>query len=124
MTEKHVLWFEKALSSFPNSGHIPATEGELNVKDLDTIKDAAWEARAKWYNIVLKLNIDPGTLDTIQENNDNIDDQFQAMLTTWLKVNPRPTWGALAVALRSRIVGYEQLAERCMLPAAKKRRFS
>ena len=124
MTEKHALWFEKAPSSFPNSGIIPDTEGELNIKDLDAIKEAAWEARAKWYNIGLKLNIDPGTLDTIKGNYDSIDDQFQAMLTTWLKINPRPTWGALAIALRSRIVGYEQLAECCMLPAVKKRRFS
>ena len=99
----------------PSSGGAYACD--LSIKDLSRVQEAVWDARAKWYNIGLKLDIDPGTLDTIKGNSDNIDDRFRAMLTTWLKmINPRPTWGALAKALRSPTVGYERLAERCVMP--------
>ena len=113
MTEKHVLWLGKAPSSSPNGGNIiPATEGQLNIKDLRVVQKAAWDARTKWYNIGLELDIDPETLDVIEGNNKDIDKQFRSMLMTWLKmVNPRPTWGALAEALRSSTVGYGHLAD-------------
>ena len=114
MTKRHALWLGKASSDSANV--IPAIEGELSTKDLRKVQRAAWDARAKWYNIGLELDIDPGTLDTIKGNNDNIDDRFRAMLTTWLKmVEPKPTWEALAEALRSPPVGYEHLAERCIM---------
>ena len=118
MTEKHTVWLGNITpSSSDSSNIIPATEGELNIKNLRMVQRAAWDARAKWYNIGLELDIDPGTLDTIKRDNDNSDDRFRAMLTTWLKmVNPKPTWEALAEALRSPTVGYEHLAERCVIP--------
>ena len=82
------------------------------MKDLGKVQRAAWDARAKWYNIGLELEIDPGTLDTIKNDNNNSDDQFRAMLTTWLKmVQPKPTLAALAEALQSPTVGFEHLAE-------------
>ena len=84
----------------------------LSITDLGTVQRKTWEARAKWYNIGLELDIDPGTLDTIIGNNDDIDNRFRVMLVTWLKmVNPKPTWEALAEALRSPTVGCEHLAE-------------
>ena len=125
MTEKHALWLGKATSSPNNNNIIPATEGELNVKDLCAVQEAAWDARAMWYNIGLKLGIDPGTLDVIEGNNKDIDKQFRAMLMTWLKmVDPRPTWEALADALQSPTVGYEHLAEHCVMPPVKKARLT
>ena len=82
------------------------------MKDLRKIQRAAWEARAKWYNIGVELDMDPGTLDTLKGNNDDIDDRFRAMLMTWLKtVQPRPTLAALAEALQSPTVGFGHLAE-------------
>ena len=127
MTEKHALWLGKATSSSDSCDHdsaniiIPAIEGELNINDLREVQKTSWDARAKWYNIGLELKIDPGTLDTIKGNNDNIDDRFRAMLTTWLKmVKSKPTWETLAEALRSPTVGYEHLAEQCMMPQVKR----
>ena len=118
MSEKHSVWLGNITpSSSDSSNIIPAAEGELNIKNLRMVQRAAWDARAKWYNIGLELDIDPGTLDTIKRDNDNSDDRFRAMLTTWLKmVDPKPTWEALAEALRSPTVGYEHLAERCVIP--------
>ena len=84
----------------------------LGMKDLRKVQRATWEARAKWYNIGLELEIDPGTLDTVKGNNDDIDDRFRAMLMTWLKmVQPKPTLAALAEALQSPTVGFGHLAE-------------
>ena len=64
----------------------------------------------KWYFIGLKLGIDAETLETIEQNKVEIDDRFRTMLTTWLRT-VRPTLGALAEALKSPTVGYEQLVE-------------
>ena len=45
-------------------------------------------------------------------NRGDIGDCFRAMLSQWLKRTlPRPTWNALAEALRSRSVGLSHLAE-------------
>ena len=69
----------------------------------------------KWYNIGLELDIDPGTLDAIKNDNDSSDDRFRAMLTTWLKmVQPKPTLAALADALQSPTVGFGHLAEQVL----------
>ena len=88
------------------------------MKDLRKVQRATWETRAKWYNIGLELEIDPGTLDTIKNDNDNSDDRFRAMLATWLKmVQPKPTLAALAEALQSPTVGFGHIAEQ--VPALK-----
>ena len=128
LTDKHKIWLGEATVLPPSDGAYACDRaagpcGNLSIKDLSKVQRAAWDARAKWYNIGLELEIDPGTLDTIKGNNDNIDDRFRAMLTTWLKMaEPRPTREALAEALRSPTVGYEHLAECCMLlPVGKTR---
>ena len=125
MTEKHALWLGKATSSSSDHDIIPPIEGELNMKDLCEVQRATWDARRQWYNIGLELHIDPGTLDVIEGNNKDINNCFRAMLTTWLKmVEPKPTWETLAEALRSPPVGFEHLAERCVMPPIKKARLS
>ena len=85
------------------------------MKDLGKVQNTAWESRAKWYNIGLALEIDPGTLDVVQVNNRDVDDCFRAMLATWLKmVRPKPTLAALAEALQSPTVGFGHLAEQIL----------
>ena len=74
-----------------------------------------WDARTKWYNLGLELDLDIATLDSIKENNDSIEDRFRAMLTTWLKtVDPNPTLAALAEALRSPTVGCKHLVKQIL----------
>ena len=91
--------------------------GELSIDDIGDVLEAVWEARVKWYNIGLKLGISAGTLDSISKaNNQNPDDCLTAMIKDWLKNGkPKPSWAQLAKALKSRMVGYAQLAEE--LPA-------
>ena len=89
--------------------------GALGTSDLRKVYKAAWDARTKWYNVGLELEMDSATLDTIEGEKSHIDDRFRAMLTTWLKaVNPRPTLAALAEALRSPTVGCGHLAEQIL----------
>ena len=86
--------------------------GHLSPNDLRRVQDAIWEARAKWYNLGLGLNITPDTLDSIElANQQNPDRCFRAMLTKWLRKHQQPTWSALAEALRSPSVELTHLAE-------------
>ena len=91
--------------------------GALTIDNLGDVLEVVWEARAKWYNIGLKLGISVGTLDSISKaNNQNPDDCLTAMIKDWLKNGkPKPSWAQLAKALKSPMVGYAQLAEE--LPA-------
>ena len=85
------------------------------MSDLCKVQRAAWDARTRWYNIGLELEIDPGTLDTIKIDNTETNDCFRAMLTSWLKmVQPKPTLTALAEALQSPTVGFGHLAEQVL----------
>ena len=85
----------------------------LTLGNLGGVLEAVWEARAKWYNIGLKLGISVGTLDSINKTaNQNPDDCITAVIKDWLKNGkPKPTWAAVAKALKSPMVGYAQLAE-------------
>ena len=117
LTDKYKIWLGEIAELQSSSGGTYACDSAARKLGIKEVQRAAWDARSKWYNIGLELNIDQGTLDVIEGDNKGIDKQFRAMLTTWLKtVNPRPTWEALAEALRSPTVGYEHLAECCMLP--------
>jgi hypothetical protein len=86
---------------------------ELTPGNLGDVLEAVWEARSKWYNIGLKLRISPGTLDSISKAaNQNPDDCLTAVIKDWLKNGkPKPSWEALAIALKSPMVGFAQLAE-------------
>ena len=111
MTDKHRIWLGESKAISSNGGTSPAVTGHLTIKDLRKVQRAAWDARTKWFNIGLELEIDPETLDTIKRDNSDTEDRFRAMLTTWLKtVDPKPSLAALAKALRSPTVGREQLA--------------
>ena len=117
LTDKHKIWLGEVLPSSASAYACDPAGKKLGIKDLSKVQKAAWDARPKWYNIGLELNIDPGTLDSIEGSNKGIDDRFRVMLTTWLKmIDPTPTWEALAEALRSPIVGHEQLAKQCTSP--------
>ena len=84
----------------------------MSPNDLRRVQDTVWEARAKWYNLGLGLDITPDSLDSIElANQQNPDRCFRAMLTKWLREQDQPTWRALAEALKSPSVGLTHLAE-------------
>ena len=81
--------------------------------DLREIVNATWDARSKWYTIGLGLDIPVGTLDAISLNNNGICEScYTKTLTEWLRRDSlRPTWNALAEALRSPSVHMRRLAQ-------------
>ena len=87
--------------------------GVLNISDLHKVQDAIWAARAKWYDIGLRLGISADTLDAIDNAHQHKPEEcFTHTIKEWLRNDdPRPTWEALADALRSPVVGHAHLAE-------------
>ena len=85
----------------------------LSIQNLAEIQSTIWEARPKWYNLGLGLDIAADSLDAIGlANAQNPDSCFRAMLTQWLRGHhPKPTWNALADALESQPVGLGDLAK-------------
>ena len=91
------------------------TVDQLSVSDLHDVMRIAWKARAQWYNIGLGIGISADALDTIALHNKRNDDRFVSMLRMWLRRSyPRPTWNALAKALRSPTVNKYHLAEQIL----------
>ena len=65
----------------------------------------------KWYDLGLQLGVEEGTLENIKsDNHENSQNCLRGMLSTWLKVDPKPMWDTLCTALRSRTVGANRLA--------------
>ena len=65
----------------------------------------------QWYDLGLQLKLTEGTLETIKsDNHENAQHCLRKVLSTWLKIDPRPSWQTLCAALRSRTVGAEKLA--------------
>ena len=65
----------------------------------------------QWYDLGLQLELEEGRLETIKsDNHENAQHCLRKVLSTWLKIDPRPSWQTLCGALRSRTVGAEKLA--------------
>ena len=80
---------------------------------LKNARSALYPVRAKWRDIGIELEIDIGTLDSIERSchfQDN--DCLTRMLDYWLKqTDPPPSWDAILEALESGPVGEGHLAE-------------
>ena len=93
------------------SGDVELNPGPLTSDDLKKILNSLWDARTKWYNMGIQLEMKVPVLETIKQNHPNeVDLCFTMMLTEWLKqTDPPPTWEALVDALKSSSVGYGEL---------------
>ena len=86
--------------------------GHLTITDLKTVQAALWEARPKWYNLGLQLDMAVDDLDVIERKNLKNDDEcLTDLLRQWLRQgNPPPTWKAIVKALQSPTVNLTPLA--------------
>ena len=85
----------------------------MSDKDIKRVRRDIYEARAKWYDIGIELEISIGTLKSIKSMCDSPAECLVEMLDTWLKqVDPKPSWRLLINALEQPTVGEERLAER------------
>ena len=87
--------------------------GQLTSKDLKTVRKAVWDARTKWMDIGLELDLSMADLTAIEAaHHIDIGRCFIEMLTLWLKqVDPPPTWSAMVAALQDPIIGFGDLAK-------------
>ena len=84
---------------------------ELSSDDLITVLKELHEACTKWYYIGLTLKVPASTLDGIEAQSNDPKKCLLRAVQHWLRtVDPKPTWQALADALKSCLVEEHQLA--------------
>ena len=100
----------KELSLFP---HRPLASGpELTEDDLATILNETQEVRARAYYVGLNLKLSTDVLDSIMlQYSDNLDRLLHILKEFLRRVEPRPTWSAVVIALQSPSVGLHKLAD-------------
>ena len=85
----------------------------MSIQDLQKVRSACWEARIKWADIGIELNLNKDDLDAIRQNHSaDVGTCFTEMLTIWLRqTTPPPNMAQLISALKQPPVGLHQLAE-------------
>ena len=78
---------------------------QLRIEDLAEIYTATCDAKFKWYEIGMFLQVPIETLDVIEYDGGGVSRKFQNMLLFWLRNSKNRTWYALADALRNETVG-------------------
>ena len=87
--------------------------GQLTPRDLKTVRTEIWEARLKWCDIGIELELSKSDLDTIQQNYTEVNKCFNEMLCEWVKrVDLQPNWNSLVNALCAPAVGLGHLAQK------------
>ena len=82
----------------------------ITVSDLRKVYTATFEARDKWRNILLMLDLSKATIDSIGTKfHDNPKDCYREGLSEWL-INGERSWGDLVEALSSPIVSLKDIA--------------
>ena len=86
---------------------------QLTIRDLKIVRNALWDARTKWKDIGLELDMSTTDLEKIEAvHRSDIGGCLIDMLALWLKqVDPPPTWTAIVAALQDRVIGEGGLAE-------------
>ena len=76
------------------------------------VRGALINVQARWYHIGVELRLPEGTLSAIRTQFSDLTDCLTEMCTKWLKrIDPPPTWDALANVVESPTVGEEHLAQ-------------
>ena len=104
----YILHFSYAFLSCPAFNFII----QLNSDDLGEVQEALWEARLKWRNIGLRLNMKSHELDTIsKEAGDDIGEKFTKMVEFRLKMTEPCTWKILYEVLKNPTVNMPHVAK-------------
>lgn len=87
----------------------------MDIDDFAEVQEAVWEARSKWYNIGIRLKLKVPDLDCIDaEPGINVEEKFNRMVKSWLKMTESCTWPALCEALKHPTVAMPNVAEEVM----------
>ena len=78
--------------------------------DLVCVLEEILDVSADWYDLGLQLKVGIGTLKSIRTEFSAPKHQLREMLNAWLATGDNPCWKTLIDALRSKMVGENQLA--------------
>lgn len=99
-----------------NQSTIEAMADRLTKDDLKIVRSAVFDAAAKWYDLGIELGIPADRLDSIKmKENDNPDNCLRELVKDWLSFwgqEKVPTWKALCNALKSKAVGFGDMANK------------
>ena len=81
----------------------------ITITDLKRVYKVTFEARNKWRNILLELEVSSAAIDSIGERwHENPEDCYREGLKEWLEGGER-SWGDLVEALSSPTVGHSHI---------------
>ncbi len=84
------------------------TQVRLGIRDFKVVREALHSIRRKWKSLGVALDCSKDELDTIEHDYRTSDQCLDEMLDLWLRrLNPRPTWEAIILALRKPSIGEE-----------------
>ena len=87
-------------------------DNNLTIDDLSALNEKLFQARTKWFEIGLSLNVDNETLKSINiRNHENPDKCLIEMLTHRVQAIAPLTWRTVCVCLRSPTVGRNDVAK-------------
>ena len=81
----------------------------LSINDLSDVHTKLYDARAKWFDIGLALNISHGTLESIRSEQCSNGDCLREMLAHRMQSGGDLTWADLCCCLRIPAVGRNDL---------------
>ena len=84
----------------------------LTIDHLKIVFNELQSCSKKWYYIGLELDFSADTLDNIESESSDPNGYLLKVLKRYLRrSDPHPTWKRIVAALKSKSVGYEQLAD-------------
>ena len=84
----------------------------LTIYKIHDVLAKLYDARAKWFDLGLALEMGYGTLEDIQSKNYDNSENLRRMLAYRLRTGEHLTWAKLCVCLRDPMVGRDDLAEK------------
>ena len=82
----------------------------MDIDDFANVQEALWDARSKWHNIGIRLNLTVSELDA--ESRFGLEEKFNLMIKTRLKKSEPCTWRELYDALNHPTVDMSKVAEK------------
>lgn len=80
---------------------------------LKNVRNILWDARIKWFDLGIELDLPEDKLRVIQKDNpSDVEKCFTEMISTWLKETPEKSWSAIIKALKAPAVNLAHLGNK------------
>ena len=89
-----------------------SASGTLKDGDITKVNEAIFDAKTKWYQIGMLLNVDVNTLDSIEDEEKDNSKKLLRMLKHWLQAGTNRSWEAVDKALRNKMVARPDVADK------------